>query len=570
MHIRFALPLLFVMAARGEITFSSLLQEMTDRSVVTRWPATEYRSMQSSSYNRSSKDPADSNGWFANSDCNFEIRKETTAGRTECVLMEHDGPGVLTRIWTPFFQNSFGDRKGTNIRIYIDGETEPRIHGNMIELLTGKGPVKPPFAQTTVRAGVLYLPIPFAKSCKVTREDSSFYYIINYRAYAAGTTVESFEPDMLEKQAALLEQTGKELVAPAAITSGTPVAMTRQLAAGESARMELPAGPSAMRQMEFHLEAANPPVALRSTVLEMVFDGETTVWCPLGDFFSNVNGVEPAHRMWERETRADGAMICRWIMPYQKDATLRLHNLARAPVTVALKGVVSPWVWTKDSLYFHTNWWTAGPYPPRPVRDLNFIDVTGRGIHVGDTLVVLNPLWSWWGEGDEKIYVDEDIERRFPSHFGTGSEDYYGWAGGEVPTRKDEFSAPFVANVRVGGETRGWPAGKEPHTHGYNICSRTRSLDATPFARRFKFDMEAFNMIGTPDAFLQYALVTHWYGAPGATHNRPPLPAAAAIPVPQVEDVIAFTKATLASGAKAFRLKDAIEMEEHKVPDGTK
>ena len=227
-------------------------------------------------------------------------------------------------------------------------------------------------------------------------------------------------------------------------------------------------------------------------------------------FFSNVNGVDPAHRMWERETKTDGTMICRWIVPYQKTASLRIHNLAKSAVTVNLMAITAPWQWTRDSLYFHTNWWTDKPCPPRPVCDMNFIEVKGRGIYVGDTLVVLNPLWSWWGEGDEKIYVDEDIERRFPSHWGTGSEDYYGWAGGEVPTRKDEFSAPFVANVRVGGQTRDWPAGQEPYTHGYNICTRTRSLDATPFARRFKFDMEAFNMIGTPDAFLQYALVTHW------------------------------------------------------------
>jgi hypothetical protein len=535
------LPLLFAAAAQGAVNFGSLLREMTDRTVVTHWPASEYQSLQASSSNRASKTPDDPHGWFANSDCNFEIRKETTAGRTECVLMEHAGPGVLTRIWTPFFQNGFGDRKGTDIRIYIDGETEPRIHGNMIELLTGKGLVKPPFAQPTARAGVLYLPIPFAKSCKVTRENSSFYYIINYRAYAPGTAVESFHPDLLESQAALLEQTGKELLAPTAFTGGTQVAMSRPLAAGESARLELPAGPAAVRHLEFKLEAARLPLALRSTVLEMEFDGEAAVWCPLGGFFSNVNGIDPPHRMWERETRADGTLVCRWIMPYQKNATLRLHNLAQAPVTVAVKGVVSPWEWTPDSLHFRTNWWTDEPYPPRPVRDLNFITVTGRGIHVGDTLVVLNPLWSWWGEGDEKMYVDGDHERRFPSHFGTGTEDYYGWAGGEVPTRKDEFSAPFAANVRVGGETRGWPAGKEPHTHGYNICSRTRSLDATPFTRRFTFDMEAFNMIGTPDAYLQYALVTHWYGAPGATHNRPPLPAAAALPVPQVEDVIEFT-----------------------------
>ncbi len=188
----------------------------------------------------------------------------------------------------------------------------------------------------------------------------------------------------------------------------------------------------------------------------------------------------------------------------------------------------------------------SGPEYARYGGDTTCLEVRGRGLHVGDTLVVLNPLWSWWGEGDEKIYVDDDIDRRFPSHFGTGSEDYYGWAGGEVPTRKDEFCVPFLANVRVGGQTRGWPAGKEPYTHGYNICTRTRSLDATPFAKRFRFDMEAFNMIVSPEAYLQYALVTFWYGAPGVVHNRPPMPEVASAKVPRPEDVEAFAREDLA------------------------
>ena len=53
------IPLLFATAARGEVTFSSLLREMTDRSVVTHWPAIEYQSLQASSYNRASKTPED-------------------------------------------------------------------------------------------------------------------------------------------------------------------------------------------------------------------------------------------------------------------------------------------------------------------------------------------------------------------------------------------------------------------------------------------------------------------------------------------------------------------------------
>lgn len=525
----------------GDVTFVSLLAEMTDRTVVARWPKIDYRSLQASSTNRAAKTPEDPDGWFANGDCGFAIREETNEGRREAVLMEHTGPGVITRIWTPFFYQDFGNRKGTNIRIYIDGESTPRIDTNFIELVTGKGPVKPPFADYTVRAGNLYLPIPFGKSCKITQEGGAFYYIINYRAYAPQTKVESFRMPMLDEQSGMLDKTGKKLTVPTDFVGGKSVGRSVAIPSSGSETLPLPPGPAAVRHLEFKVDGQQPAQALRSTVVEMLFDGESCVWCPLGDFFSNVNGIDP-HAMWERQVKADGTMICRWVMPYQKSATLRLHNLATTPVHLEVKAVVAPWDWNEDSLHFRTHWWTDSPIPPRPVRDMNFIDIKGRGIHVGDTLVVLNPLWSWWGEGDEKIYVDDDLDRRFPSHFGTGSEDYYGWAGGVVPTRKDEFSAPFVANVRVGGETRDWPQGKEPHTHGYNICTRTRSLDATPFTKHFKFDMEAFNMIGSPDAYLQYALVTHWYGAPGAKHNRPPLPQAAAAPVPQTGDVAAFSQ----------------------------
>ena len=47
---------------------------------------------------------------------------------------------------------------------------------------------------------------------------------------------------------------------------------------------------------------------------------------------------------------------------------------------------------------------------------------------VGDTLALHNGAAAWWGEGDEKIFVDGET---FPSHFGTGSEDYYGYSFGE-------------------------------------------------------------------------------------------------------------------------------------------
>lgn len=36
---------------------------------------------------------------------------------------------------------------------------------------------------------------------------------------------------------------------------------------------------------------------------------------------------------------------------------------------------------------------------------------------------------EWWGEGAENVFVDDN---RFPSYFGTGTEDYFGssfWIG---------------------------------------------------------------------------------------------------------------------------------------------
>ena len=65
--------------------------------------------------------------------------------------------------------------------------------------------------------------------------------------------------------------------------------------------------------------------------------------------------------------------------------------------------------------------------PGTPFLDWTFVDIRGRGVFVGDAWTVLNPTQGWWGEGDEKIYVDGET---FPSTFGTGTEDYYGYAWG--------------------------------------------------------------------------------------------------------------------------------------------
>lgn len=518
--------------APAPVTLKSLLQEMADPAAVARLPQPEYRSLEATSYNRASthrnQPNQDVSGWFADSDGTGFIRTETVNGHQEWVMMEHEGPGCITKLWTPFFYYNFNERTGPNVRIYLDGSATPVIDEPLIKLVRGEGSFPKPLATPTARAGDSYLPIPFAKSCKVTMVQKPFYNIINYRAYPPGTPVETFSQAGRAAAQAEIEKAGQTLTAQADAARGQ-LRKSATLRKGEALAVELPPGPQAVRQFTLRLPgaAANPAI-LRSTVLEMTCDGEETIWCPAGDFFCSADSLHPIHT-WQRTADADGTLVCRWTMPYETSARLQLLNLGQDPVEATLQVETAPWAWDDRSLHFHASWRPDDVVPGTPFRDWNYIDIQGRGVYVGDSWTVLNIQGSWWGEGDEKIYVDEAWDQGFPTQFGTGSEDYYGWAGGVVPTREDEFSVPFLANARVGG--------LDGHTTGFNICTRTRSLDAIPFNTRLRFDMES--SFGTdmrnPWNLLGYSVATFWYARPGATHNRPPQPEAAARPIMSLE-----------------------------------
>jgi len=80
---------------------------------------------------------------------------------------------------------------------------------------------------------------------------------------------------------------------------------------------------------------------------------------------------------------------------------------------------------------------------------------------------------------------------------------------------------------------------------------RARSLDAIPFDSRLVFDMEASADTSqrNPWDLLMYSVATYWYGKPGVTHNRPPLPAEAARPITSFEDMQARSDLLRRGGA---------------------
>lgn len=502
--------------AQEQVSMQSLLREIVDRKQLVEYPESiPYKAMQASSYNRASVSP-DQPGWFADSDGVFCIRTEKNRkGETEWVLMEDKGPGAITKIWAVCFYYGLDDTTGANLKIYLDGEDEPTINCNFFEFVKGESFVKPPLAMETRRAGNSYLPIPYAKSCKVTMDKKVFYNIISYRSYPQGTSVRTFSMDEYNQSQVLIDSVGHVLergvYGDLASTKNTEAySFHKTLRPQEKETLLIRKKQKAIEQLVFQLDAEDFDQALRSTVLKISFDGEQTVWTPLGDFFNIGVGLK-TYQMWERAVQEDGTMICRWIMPYQHIAELEIENMGKQDIQMSVTAKVMPYTWNDRSMYFHSSWRMDNPTPGFPLFDYNLVNVKGKGIYVGDQFTVLNPEEGWWGEGDEKVYVDDDT---FPSLFGTGTEDYYGWAGGVVPNPEDEFYTPFLSNVRVAA----------PNSMGYNTCTRTRVLDAIPFNRQLDFNIESSGSNRTSWFHLQYAVNTYWYAKPGASCNRKPLP----------------------------------------------
>ncbi|MGJ8694678.1 MAG: glycoside hydrolase family 172 protein [Verrucomicrobiaceae bacterium] len=547
---------MLALQADTTVTIESLLKDMVDRDAVGRFPSPDFRLKQDSSYNRASVSPDDEKGWFENADFNVGekqqgryIRIEENEGRQEWVLMESDTPGVITRSWWPI---NYLD-EDTVIRFYLDGETTPALEGHPLTLFQGKGLIPYPLAHSSHLSAVNFFPIPYAGSCKVTLSKMPFFFIFTYREYAEGTQVKSFTMDDFEAAKALTRKTCQTLLNPTPSRAGNPTGFSATLANKEEKSLDLPSGVGAVRELSVKLgDYANPEVT-RTVVLKMEFDGKETVWCPIGDFFGSGIGLNP-FQGWYRTVAQDGVMTCRWVMPYRTGGKVSLVNLGEEPVDLELKVKTGDWSWDDRSMLFHAMWRGQYPTPTRPRSDWNYVTTKGRGVYVGDTLTVMNPVEKWWGEGDAKIWVDGED---FPSIFGTGTEDYYGYAWGGKMT--DFYEHPFHAQVfshKYNKLNRKPKAiiGKR-NTQGYNTETRTRALDTMPFAQSIQVDMEIWAFAEQP---MGYQVGTYWYADPGTTSNRKPEPEEI-LNVPPLPDMSATDSAQ--KPAKPNDIKNAIDFE---------
>jgi hypothetical protein len=499
-----AISLLAAGARAGEISLSSLLDDMTNLSAMAEFPNPPYVTKQFSSYDRNSKTPANHDAWFANGDCGVYLRVEDRDGRKEHVMADMQGPGALVRLWS-------ANPAGT-LRIYLDGSDKPALEYSHADLLSGKHPLLPkPIGATVSKGWNLYLPIPYAKSCKVTCDKGDQYYHVNYRTYPAGTAVKSFSLDQLEAAKTEIANLAQQLAEPQAAVkvpenAGYIKVDNVKLPPGKTINLFNGTGTGAVVEIKAKLNvpAEEREAALRATVIRATFDGEQTVEAPLGDFFGAAPGVNP-YASLPLGVEKDGTMYCHWVMPFEKSGNIALVNLGKAPVGVESQVASVHRPWTANSMHFHARWKIDFDVPTRPMIDWNYLDVTGKGVFAGVAFFIDNPVKHWWGEGDEKIYVDGES---FPSHFGTGTEDYYGYAW----CSPQKFTHAYHAQPRCDG----------PGNYGRTSVNRFHVLDRIPFEKSFKFDMELWHW-GV--CKVNIAVIDYYYAVPGAKDTFKPLDA---------------------------------------------
>ena len=233
----------------------------------------------------------------------------------------------------------------------------------------------------------------------------------------------------------------------------------------------------------------------------------------------------------------EGGFYSHWYMPFAEQARVVISNDGAKPYTVSFTIEHEALTCSaRGLLRFHAKWhrdaFLAEVQQNGRGIDWPLLLATGQGRFCGLHLHVWNrwadPVneaatwwygrWNeksidwWWGEGDEKFFVDGE---KFPSTFGTGSEDYigYAWAAEPpFPTFESAFASQPYSELNANGHTS---------VNRFHIC------DNVPFNQSFEASIEKCkpNRWGEGNRCL-YATVVYWYQRGGETDRYGPSPLA--------------------------------------------
>jgi hypothetical protein len=254
-------------------------------------------------------------------------------------------------------------------------------------------------------------------------------------------------------------------------------------------------------------------------LLRIFWDGKQrpAVEAPVGDFFASCFGRRSEVVSLPVIVEDADSYNCFWHMPFRKSARIEIENQSDKPIGLLYYNI--DWIKkeriAEDTPYFYAQYHQE--YPVRKGQDYVVLETKGKGHYVGTVLAVRSRSPSWFGEGDEKIYIDGEAK---PSIWGTGTEDYFLSAWGLKTTSTPYFGVPYFDQWGIVGG----------HTSAY----RWHVNDPLVFNTGIKFTLEHFGWISpdeNPDYRStswneredDYASVAFWYqtGEPTFTARAP-------------------------------------------------
>ncbi|WP_339843477.1 glycoside hydrolase family 172 protein [Paenibacillus sp. FSL W7-1088] len=489
-----------------------------------------------SSFDRSSVYNAETGlyeNWGANDDGEGFIRKEGDS----IVAMELSGPGVIWRFWSALPEDG-------HIRIYIDHADTPVINQpfrDYFEKFNQEGPPAnfPNLSPTLSRGRNSFIPISFQKHCKVLLDKGwGAYYHITYTSFPSEVKLPSFDGSIDKESAIALAEADRVLqqrgIDSSLNTEGSSLEnVTVSVPAGGKAVLFDKKGAGAISMIRIRTDLGRKSeeqqrILVRQLAISMKWDNgvDPSVWAPLGDFFGSAPGIKPYRSlplgMNEHE------MYSYWYMPFSEGARIEIENDGTQPCEISADIRYFPLTtsYTDDLLRFHAKW-HRDDYLDLDVErfkeggdrwpDWPLLLTKGRGRFCGVHLHVYNTWekpdeeaetwwygrWDrktidwWWGEGDEKFFVDGES---FPSTFGTGSEDYIGYAWAAEPPFP-MFDSAFASQPFI-----------ELDANGHTSVSRFHICDNIPFMNSFEGFIEKYkeNQWG-PNNQCLYASTVYWY-----------------------------------------------------------
>ncbi len=498
--------------SQESLSYHDLVKRMTDLAQPAVLPAVGETCRQWSSYDRASQYDAATGKylrWDANGDGDGVIRTEGD----QVVMAEMAGPGCIWRIW------SAAAEKG-HVRIFLDGQAEPAVDLPFFAYFDGKHEPfdYPALSYNLNESGCsgqnLYMPIPYQKSCKIVADKGwGRYFQFVYATYPEGTRLPTFSAELVTQHDQQLRALNDYLTHglgtdPAGKRDGEQVLSSSiHLGPGETAcvlKVDGPRAITALRVKARFADRADEMAALRRLALQITWDGQPrpAVWCPLGDFFGTAPGVNLYKSLWTGMTE-DGFYSFRY-MPFGKSAVVELINEDQKPRDVEFEITHAALDRPVEELgYFHCKWHRDTVEMPQDRwLDWAMLQTTGRGRFCGVMLHVWNPRGGWWGEGDEKLFVDGE---EFPSTIGTGSEDYFGYAW----CNPNLFQRPYHCQTM------------DQKNKGHQSVFRWHLVDNVPFQKSFEAYIEKYYK---NDRGTLYALTTQWYLAPGGVDPYEPVP----------------------------------------------